>query len=129
LPLYIDRESLPLLRLRYVGDYRDAELTEFLRKLEAVLELPGRKACLIDLSDATAGSATQRQMQASWISKHEKTLERDFAAAAIVTDSAIIRGTVTAVFWIRPLPFPTKVSATVKIAEEWLAPYLVPTRM
>src|SRR4051812_46381333 len=83
LPLYIDRESLPLLRLRYVGDYRDAELTEFLRKLEAVLELPGRKACLIDLSEATAGTATQRQMQASWISKHEKTLERDFAAAAI----------------------------------------------
>jgi uncharacterized protein YejL (UPF0352 family) len=127
--LYVDRETLPLLRLRYVGDYSDGELTEFLRKLEAVLTLPGRKVCVIDLSEATAGTATQRQMQASWIAKQEKVLAREFAAAAIVTDSAIIRGTVTAVFWIRPLPFPTRVTATVNSAEEWLKPYLDPTRM
>lgn len=127
LPLYIDRENLPLLRLRYLGDYSDAELVQFLRKLEAVLELPGRKAAVIDLSEAGVGTATQRQMQANWIGKYEQVLAREFSAAAIVTDSAIIRGTVTAVFWIRPLPFPTRVTATVKLAEEWLAPYLAPT--
>ncbi|HKP58100.1 MAG TPA: STAS/SEC14 domain-containing protein [Polyangiales bacterium] len=128
MPLYIDRETLPLLRLRYVGDYSDPELTEFLRKLESVLETPGRKAAVIDLSQAAAGTATQRQIQAAWIGKQEKVLAREFSAAAIVTDSAIIRGTVTAVFWIRPLPFPTRVTATVKLAEEWLAPYLEPTK-
>jgi uncharacterized protein YejL (UPF0352 family) len=129
LPLQIDRETLPLLRLRYVGEYSDAELAMFLRKLDAVLELPGKKVCLIDLSGAAAGSATQRQMQASWIGRQEKVLAKEFAAAAIVTDSAIIRGTVTAVFWIRPLPFPTRVTSTVQSAEEWLTPFLDPTRM
>jgi hypothetical protein len=128
LPLYVDRDTLPLLRLRYVGDYSDAELSEFLHKLDAVLELPGRKVCLFDLREATTGSATQRQLQGGWIVKQEKLLAREFAAAAIVTDSAIIRGAVTAIFWIRPLPFPTKVTATVRSAEEWLAPYLDPTR-
>ena len=128
MPLYVDRETLPLLRLRYVGDFSDAELSEFLQKLEAVLAVPGRKVCLFDLSSATAGSAKHRQIQAAWIGKHEQALARGFAAAAIVTDSAIIRGAVTAVFWIRPLPFPTHVTASIASAEAWLRPYLDPTK-
>jgi hypothetical protein len=126
LPLYVDRESLPLLRLRYVGEYSVAELTEFLRELDAVLDLPRRKACLIDLTGAKPGSATQRQMQANWIGEREEVLARGFSAAALVTDSAIIRGAITAVFWIRPLPFPTQVTPTLKSAEEWLEPFLSP---
>lgn len=128
MPLYVDQQSLPLLRLRYVGDYSDAELTVFLHKLDAILEVPGRKVCLFDLTAAGVGTATQRQTQGKWIAKNEKVLQREFAAAAIVTDSAIIRGAVTAIFWIRPLPFPTQVTATVQSAEEWLAPYLAPSR-
>lgn len=124
MPLLVDRQSLPLLRLTYVGDYSDSELTRFLSEVEAVLKLPGRKAGLIDLTRATPGSAKQRQTQGEWIAQHEPTLKRDIAAAAIVTDNALIRGTVTAVFWIRPLPVPTHVAATVEKAEAWLAPYL-----
>lgn len=124
MPLHVDRQDLPLLRLTYVGEYSDYELSRFLGEVETVLTLPGRKAGLIDLTRATAGSAKQRQTQGEWIALHEKTLQRDFAAAAIVTDSALIRGTVTAVFWIRPLPLPTHVAATVAKAEAWLAPYI-----
>jgi len=109
--------------LQYVEDYSDAELAVFLEELEQVFAIPGRKVCVIDLTQARPGTALQRQQQAAWISKHEAALARGFAAAAIVTDSAIIRGTVTAVFWIRPLPFPTRMAATLAIAEAWLAPY------
>ena len=123
MPLLVDRSRLPELRLQYVGDYSDAELAVFLEELERVLQMPGRKVCVIDLRQAQPGSARQRQLQAAWIGKNELALSRGFAAAAIVTDSAIIRGTVTAVFWIRPLPFPTRVAATLATAEAWLAPY------
>lgn len=128
MPLQVERQALPLLRLTYIDTYSDAELEQFLREIEAVLALPGRKACLIDLTRAKAGSAKQRQMQGDWIKTHESVLERDFAAAAIVTDSAIIRGTVTAVFWIRPLPFPSHVAASIDKAQVWLAPYLASIR-
>jgi hypothetical protein len=128
LPLQVERQTLPLLRLAYIDAYSDLELEQFLRALDAVLDLPGRKACLIDLTRAQAGSAKQRQMQGQWIKAHESVLERDFAAAAIVTDSTIIRGAVTAVFWIRPLPFPSHVAATVENAQAWLAPYLASIR-
>jgi hypothetical protein len=123
MPLVVDSTLLPELRLRYVGEYADEELSRFFSELEAVLRVPGRKVCVIDLTRAKPGSARHRQLQVAWIRKHEAALARDFAAAAIVTDSAIIRGTVTAVFWIRPLPFPTHVAATLASAEVWLAPY------
>jgi hypothetical protein len=123
MPLIIDRKHLPMLQLRYVGDYSDAELSDFLSGLDALLKQPGRKVCVFDLTKAAAGTARQRQLQAAWIAKNEQALTRDFAAAAIVTDSAIIRGTVTAIFWIRPLPFPTNVVATFEAADAWLTPY------
>jgi len=112
------------LRLIYAGAYTDAELLQFLSEIDSALKVPGRKACVIDLTAAKAGTARQRGLQGEWIRTNEILLARDFAAAAVVTDSALIRGTVTAVFWIRPLPMPTHVTATVAEAEQWLAPFL-----
>lgn len=127
-PLQLDRNNLPILRLRYIGEYTDAELFVFLKDLTSVFEVPGKKVGIIDLTEAKPGSARQRKLQAEWIQTHEQALQEGFAAAAVVTDSAVIRGTVTAVFWIRPLPFPTHVAATVEAAERWLAPYVVSVR-
>jgi hypothetical protein len=124
LPLYVDRSELPILRLRYAGTYSDAELLQFLSEVDAVLKVPGRKVGLIDLTDAKPGGAKQRRMQGDWIRENEELLAREVIAAVVVTDSAIIRGTVTAVFWIRPLPMPTHVAATLADAERWLAPYV-----
>ena len=124
LPLYVDQRALPLLQLRYVGDYSDDELQQFLQQMDAVLKLPGKKAGIVDLSDAVPGTAKQRRVHAEWIADRKPLLQRDFVAAAIVTDSAIIRGTVTAIFWIAPLPLPTHVTASMEQAEGWLEPYL-----
>jgi hypothetical protein len=123
-PLHVDRNDLPILRLRYIGEYTDDELIEFLRELTSIFRVPGKKVGIIDLSLAKPGSARQRKLQAEWIQTHETALAEGFAAAAVVTDSAVIRGTVTAVFWIRPLPFPTHVAATIDAAEHWLRPYI-----
>ena len=123
MPLVVDRTHLPELRLCYVGDFSDAELKVFLNDLEALLQVPGPKVCVIDLTHATTATARQRQLQAAWIRKNEAALARDFAAAAIVANNAIVRGTVTAIFWLRPLPFPTHVASTLASAEAWLAPY------
>jgi hypothetical protein len=123
MPLLVDRSRLPELRLHYVGDYSDAELGAFLAELDGVLRIPGQRVCVFDLTRAQPGTARQRQLQAAWIGKNETVLAREFAAAALVTDSAIIRGAVTAIFWVRPLPFPTRVVATLASAEAWLAPF------
>lgn len=124
LPLYVEQRELPLLQLRYVGPYSDAELFTLLRQMESVLTRPGKKVGIVDLTHADVGTARQRRLHAEWIGAHKQELLREFAAAAIVTDNALIRGTVTAVFWIAPLPVPTHVTSTVEQAQQWLAPYL-----
>lgn len=124
MPLLIDTHALPLVKLAYVGEFTDDELSAFLGQMDSVLELPGRKVCLMDLRTATTGTAKQRSMQGKWIATNEDIIAREFLAAALVTDRAIIRGTITAIFWIRPLPIPTHVAASLAAAEQWLAPYL-----
>lgn len=128
MPLNVIRDDLPILRLRYVGDYSDEELAAFLSEIDAVLKEPGQKVGVIDLIEATPGSAKQRKTQADWIRANEQLLAQSFRAAAIVTDNALVRGTVTAVFWIRPLPMPTHMAATIADAERWLAPYVAKLR-
>jgi hypothetical protein len=124
LPIYVDQSALPVLRLTYAGSYSDTELLQFLSEVDTALKVPGQKVGLIDLTDAKPGSARQRRLQADWIRENEALLVRDVVAAALVTDSAVIRGTVTAVFWIRPLPMPSKIVATLQEAEKWLHSYL-----
>jgi len=124
LPLYVDQRELPLLQLRYVGPYSDDELYALLRQMEVVLTLPGKKVGIVDLTHADAGTAKQRRMHAEWIGGHKQALAHAFSAAVIVTDNALIRGTVTAVFWVAPLPLPTHVAPTVERAQAWLAPFL-----
>ena len=128
MPLYVDQSELPLLQLKYVGAYTDEELYQFLREVDGVLGHPGKKLGLVDLVGADPGTARQRRLHAEWISERKGLLARSFAAAAIVTDNALIRGTVTAVFWIAPLPLPTHVAASVARAQEWLAPYMAQLR-
>jgi hypothetical protein len=99
-------------------------MLDFFEQLESTLLLPGRKVGLIDLSKAVVSPPTQRQQHGAWIATHEAKLRAQFIAAAIVCDNALIRGGITAVFWIRPLPLPTHVAPSLQQAESWLAPYL-----
>lgn len=124
MPVRVDDWRLPLLRISYIGDYSDDELTAYLATLDRIIARPGRKVVLFDLLRATVSPANQRKRQAEWISAKEDVLRRDFAAGAIVLDNALLRGAVTAVFWICPLPLPTQIMSTNESALTWLRPYL-----
>jgi DNA-binding transcriptional regulator YbjK len=124
MPIHVDSHRLPLLHIRYDGPFSDQELGTYLSQLDDVLRTPGRKVAIIDLLTAVAPPASQRRAQAAWIERNEALLRQNFTATAIVTDSALIRGVVTAIFWVRPLPYPTQVVEGMEAAREWLAPYL-----
>lgn len=124
MPLHVDLENLPVLRLTYIGDFTDDELRDFLSAIEEALRLPGRKVAMIDLLRATAATSGQRKRQAQWIGANEPQLGRDFAATVIITDRALMRGIVTAIFWMHPLPHPTQVVASLDAATRWLAPHI-----
>jgi hypothetical protein len=64
----------------------------------------GPHVLILDMTDGTAGaSAAQRARVAAWIERNETLLRaRKQLAHVLVFDSAIMRGIVTAVFWLRP---------------------------
>ena len=124
MPVRVDAWRLPLLRISYIGDYSDDELTTYLATLDRIIARPGPKVVLFDLLHATVSPAIQRKRQAEWICANEDVLRRDFAAGAIVLDNALMRGAVTAIFWVSPLPLPTEITSTVEEALAWLHPYL-----
>ena len=123
MPIRVDASSAPFVRIAYIGDYTDAELEAYLSILKRIIRLPSRKVGLIDCSEATVATPSQRRRTAEFIGEHEALLRRDFLACAIVLDSALLRGAVTAVFWLRPLPLPTEITGTVALAAAWLEPY------
>lgn len=79
------------------------------------------------LSD-TRGSAIPTPLQRRWVSQyyeeHERQIRTNLLAAAVVGDSVLARGVLTALQWLRPLPHPVQVVATLSDGEQWVLGHL-----
>lgn len=64
--------------------------------------------------------AVQRKQFADYIEQKEGQLRDLIVGHAVVVDSAVERGIVTAVLWIRPAPFAVKVFTNERKAKEWI---------
>lgn len=116
----------PLIVVRFVGAPTDAEFRDYLTLLERNLEDSIARgvttAVAIDATDQpNAISAAQRRTQAEWIRAHYQSLATGCAGTAFVAPTAILRGIITAVFWMQRLPYPYAVVATLSEAEAWCA--------
>lgn len=74
--------------------------------------------CTIALNGATISPA-QRKLLKEHGDRNQKTFE-NVKAHAFVTDSLIIKGTLTALSWVIRKPFPEKVFGSYHEAIEWL---------
>ena len=122
----------PLIVVRFTGAPTDAEFRDYLAVLERNLEDSIARgvttAVAIDASDQpNAISAAQRRTQADWIRSHYQSLTIGCAGTAFVAPTAILRGIITAVFWMQRLPYPYAVVSTLSEAEAWCAGQLAST--
>jgi hypothetical protein len=93
----------------------DAELVEALDHVKELMEevASGEKIfVLTDLSRSKAASASQRKVGAEFSARSAALQRRTVVGNAFVITSAVVRGVVTAVSWLRSSPVPTKVVAT-----------------
>jgi hypothetical protein len=102
-------ESAP----RRVSDRAFADAMTWVQELSETTP-PGEKWFLLtDLSRLEeAAPASQRKYAADFLNRNGDLIRRASAAAGIVAKSAVVRGGITAVFWIRPPPIETRVVAT-----------------
>jgi len=99
---YLD--GWPLVVSRIFGkDHTDKALDEAYSTWTGFMRR-GPHVLILDMRDGNAGStAAQRAKVAEWIEKNEALLRaKRQIAHVLVFDNAIMRGIVTAVFWLRP---------------------------
>lgn len=89
------------------------------------------RAVLYESPAPAAMSADQRRQLADVLDVRKAKLKSITAGYVMVTPSAVVRGVLTAVFWIAPPPYPYRVVATPEEGFQWLAgecPWLDATR-
>ena len=68
-------------------------------------------------------------MHAEWMKRHEEMMRGRTAGIAFVIESALVRGGLTAVLWLAPLPCPHVVVKTLDDAIVWCEQKLCEMRM
>lgn len=114
----IDDSRSPLLVIRYVGIVSDDEFKRYLDEMKAIRSR-GPGVAVLDATGSGSTPATQRKMQADWLRRNREMLRRNSLGTAFVIPSAAIRGVLTAILWISPLPSPHIVVSTYDEGERW----------
>lgn len=75
---------------------------------------------ILDARRAVRNPATQRKKQAEWIERHTEQLRKYSLGTAFIINSPLVRGVLTAILWVRPLPTQHTVVSTMEEAEAWV---------
>lgn len=128
-PIKLDVRG-PVTIITYLGAATNEQYEAYLVELTSILtSSAARYARVGQVHDATAwtrSNAHQRQMQADWIKENMTVLRACGGFSAFVFKSALIRGGLTAVMWLVPMPGPYKICATLDEALDWMMPRVAP---
>ncbi len=119
--VHVDQNYLPLIRVSYDGLSTDAEFEAHLETLRASMMAKDAtpRVLVIDATRSDATPPTQRRRQAEWMQENAALIRRLTVGCAFVIPSPMVRGFLTAIFWIQPLPCPHAVCGTLEEALEW----------
>lgn len=113
--IVFDKALFPLLYITFTArPMTDADVHAFCGEMDTILKAGRKCFALIDTTrQRSAATATQRRIFAEWISDpRSRALSKLRVADALVIPNPLIRGAVTAVFWVRPPVAPTKTVGT-----------------
>lgn len=115
----VDESQWPMVVFRFRGEPTDEDFEAYLRAMESLYERGERFAILFDARGTVQLSAKHRRRQAQWLKDNAERIRRFNVGSAFVIDSAFVRGLLTAIFWIQPMPSPHTVTETLAEAEAW----------
>ena len=99
----------------------DGELQQLLDRFWEVAKNTGdRYALVLDLSIAPPMPPRQRQLLTDQMRAAEGELAIDCVGTALVFRSPLMRGLLTAIFWLFKPPYPTRAFASADPARAWL---------
>lgn len=121
----VDDSAFPLVVVVMPATWTDAEWEAYLTRMRSY---PGRRTRYVTLTDARGAgtpTAAQRKRAAEVMAEDQAISKRFNVANALVYESAILRGMITAITWITPPPVPMQSFATPWLALSWLDEQLI----
>ena len=116
-------DCAPVVYTRLFGTQNEQEFVEYHERLRvAMVERRSqghRMVTILDLTEAAPLTSRQRTMQTEW-SRQTDALFREVSSGIVfVVASAAVRGILTVLFWIRPVPVPHAIVQDLHEAVRW----------
>lgn len=103
----------------------DASFADYLRELGADIDRNQvRRGVLYHVAIPSAFSAERRHQLARVLDLRKDKLARLTAAYSMVTGSQLVKGVLTAIWWLAPPPYPRKVTTSLVTGVEFIAKYM-----
>jgi hypothetical protein len=115
----VDESRFPLVVVTFDGSVADHAFDRYLESLSRVLQRREKNVIVFDARRAAGPPAMQRSKQAAWLKSHRAMIAAYSCGSVFVIASAVIRGGLTAILWIAPIPGNHTVVATLAEAEMW----------
>lgn len=115
----IDEGAWPLVVIHYP---KLIEHQDFMSSLDRIIGFVQRGEPWVMINDARGSghpNAKQRQAIASMYEAHEQEVRRHWRGSAIVFDSQVIVGVLTALVWLRPPPHPFRAFSDYNEGRSW----------
>ena len=117
----VDTSRLPIVVVRFSGPISEPEFDMYLASMTQIISRSEPTLTILDARRAIRSPPSQRKKQAEWIKTHADQLRRYSLGTAFVLTSPLVRGVLTAILWLQPLPSDYVVVATMAEAEDWAA--------
>ena len=117
----VDSSDMPIVRITFDGAVSDDEFRAYLDAYDAIVDEGKPYVAVFDARTAAAPPARQRRMMAKWLNDRGPAVRRVCHGGAFAITSRVIRGALTAILWLAPLPFEHTVVGTIEEAEDWVA--------
>jgi hypothetical protein len=115
----VDESRFPLVVVTFEGQLADHEFDRYLLTMSRVLQRRAKNAIVFDARRAAAPTAMQRSKQAAWLKSNRAAIQQYSCGSVFVIASAVIRGGLTAILWISPIPGAHTVVSTLAEGEAW----------
>ena len=116
----LDQSRAPLYVVTFEGTATDAEFDKYLATMTLVVERQRKYGMIMDAMRSERPTSRQRKLQSEWLKDQDANLRAYSAGTAFVIGSALVRGGLTAIFWLQPPSVPTTVVSTLAEAESWV---------
>lgn len=115
----VDVSRYPLVVLRYGHQLTDADWSACAARVGELIRR-GPFGMINDVRSGSVPSPVQRRMIIALYDENDRDVRAHVLASALVGESMLLRGVLTALTWVRPAPHPMAVFGTLSAAEEWV---------